>query len=206
MSLQQVPVSQDSRPGNTQTPAWSELVEKICSREPSGMEDLYRAFYKSIRFHVFRSLGPQDLEDRVHDIFLAITESIQKGDLREPRFLTAYIRTIVRRQIACLLDNVIHTRRTYTDLETIGPVSDRNPTPERNAIEQENFKFAMRILKALPARDRNILIRFYLMEQEPDQICREMNLTETQFRLVKSRAKARFGELGKARLARRRAS
>jgi len=30
-----------------------------------------------------------------------------------------------------------------------------------------------------------------------------MNLTETQFRLIKSRAKARFGELGKARLSRR---
>jgi hypothetical protein len=30
-----------------------------------------------------------------------------------------------------------------------------------------------------------------------------MNLTETQFRLLKSRAKARFGELGKRRLERR---
>jgi hypothetical protein len=30
-----------------------------------------------------------------------------------------------------------------------------------------------------------------------------MGLTETQFRLVKSRAKARFGELGKTRFSRR---
>jgi hypothetical protein len=30
-----------------------------------------------------------------------------------------------------------------------------------------------------------------------------MSLTETQFRLLKSRAKARFGELGKRRLGRR---
>jgi hypothetical protein len=29
-----------------------------------------------------------------------------------------------------------------------------------------------------------------------------MNLTDTQFRLLKSRAKARFGELGKRRLTR----
>jgi hypothetical protein len=28
-----------------------------------------------------------------------------------------------------------------------------------------------------------------------------MDLTETQFRLIKSRAKARFGELGKRRMA-----
>jgi hypothetical protein len=31
-----------------------------------------------------------------------------------------------------------------------------------------------------------------------------MNLSETQFRLLKSRAKARFGELGKKTLSRRR--
>jgi hypothetical protein len=33
------------------------------------------------------------------------------------------------------------------------------------------------------------------------EICTEMTLTETQFRLLKSRAKSRFGELGKRRLA-----
>ena len=37
-------------------------------------------------------------------------------------------------------------------------------------------------------------------EQGQDQICSEMALTETQFRLMKSRAKARFGELGKKKL------
>jgi hypothetical protein len=42
---------------------------------------------------------------------------------------------------------------------------------------------------------------FRLATQE--QICFEMNLTYNQFRLLKSRAKAKFGEMGKA-LAQRR--
>jgi hypothetical protein len=42
-----------------------------------------------------------------------------------------------------------------------------------------------------------------LLEQTQEQICAEMNLTETQFRLLKSRAKARFGELGRRALTRR---
>jgi RNA polymerase sigma-70 factor (ECF subfamily) len=53
----------------------------------------------------------------------------------------------------------------------------------------------------LPARDKEILTRFYLREQSQEQICAEMSLTETQFRLLKSRAKARFGEIGKKKLA-----
>jgi RNA polymerase sigma-70 factor, ECF subfamily len=43
-------------------------------------------------------------------------------------------------------------------------------------------------------------VRFYLNEEPQEQICREMALTETQFRLLKSRAKARFGEIGKKKL------
>jgi DNA-directed RNA polymerase specialized sigma24 family protein len=61
----------------------------------------------------------------------------------------------------------------------------------------------MRVLNSLPKRDREVLARFYLEEQAHGQICREMGLTETQFRLVKSRAKARFGELGKTRFSHR---
>ena len=56
-------------------------------------------------------------------------------------------------------------------------------------------------LASLSDRDRDILVRFYLKEQPQEQICREMSLTETQFRLLKSRAKAKFGEVGKKKLA-----
>jgi RNA polymerase sigma-70 factor (ECF subfamily) len=52
----------------------------------------------------------------------------------------------------------------------------------------------------LSDRDREILTRFYLDEQTQEKICEDMSLTETQFRLLKSRAKARFGELGKRKL------
>jgi len=52
----------------------------------------------------------------------------------------------------------------------------------------------------LKDHEREILRRFYLEEQTQEQICAEMGLTETQFRLLKSRAKARFGELGRRRL------
>ena len=60
-----------------------------------------------------------------------------------------------------------------------------------------------RVLAELSDRDQEILTRFYLQEQGQDQICDEMSLSETQFRLLKSRAKARFGELGRKKLAHR---
>ena len=70
-------------------------------------------------------------------------------------------------------------------------------------IARESHDVAMRVLNGLPPRDREVLVRFYLREQAADEICRDMGLTETQFRLIKSRAKARYGKLGQRRLARR---
>ena len=121
--------------------------------------------------------------------------------MREPERLMGYVRTIVRRQVAAHIDNVVQSRRNQTDLEYGLALSDLHPNPERRVINEQNLALAMRILNGLHKREREVLMRFYLKEQTADQICREMDLTGTQFRLIKSRAKARFGELGKRRLA-----
>jgi RNA polymerase sigma factor (sigma-70 family) len=185
-------------------PSWSPLVERIRAGDRAAMEELYGLFSKGIRFYLCRQLGPQDLDDRVHDVFLTITQAIQSGELREPERLMGYVRTVVRRQVAARIDANVHARRRQTSLEDGIVLRDHSPDPERLAIRGENIEVALRILNSIARRDREVLIRFYLNEQPADQICREMDLTETQFRLIKSRAKARFGELGKARLSRRR--
>ena len=56
------------------------------------------------------------------------------------------------------------------------------------------------MLEAICERDRQILVRFYLLEQSPDEICDDMGLSRMQFRLMKSRAKARFGQIGRKRI------
>jgi RNA polymerase sigma factor (sigma-70 family) len=188
---------------NFADPPWSGLVEQIRNGDPSALEQMYHIFSTGIRFYLCRQLGPQDLDDRVHDVFLIIVQSIQKGELREPERLMGYVRTIVRRQVAAQIDDNVKARRNQADLDFGMSLSDQHPNPERSAIEHESEELAMRILNSLPKRDREVLARFYLDEQPPDRICREMGLTETQFRLVKSRAKARFGELGKTRFSRR---
>ena len=165
------------------------------------MEELYQVFSKGIRFYLCRQLGPQDLDDKVHDIFLIITQSIQKGELREPERLMGYVRTIVRRQVAAHIDGVVQARRNLTDLESGLPLSDQHPNAERDLIDRQNADLAKRILNSLNKRDREVLVRFYLREQSAERICSELKLTETQFRLIKSRAKARFGELARRRLA-----
>jgi RNA polymerase sigma-70 factor (ECF subfamily) len=189
-------------PSGAATP-WASLVERIRANDPSGMEELYGIFTTGIRFYLCRQLGPQDLDDRVHDAFLTITQSIRRGDLREPERLMGYVRTIVRRQVAGHIGDAVEARRNHIDPDRGAVLRDRRPDPEHKAMERQNVALAMRVLQSLPQRDREVLMRFYLQEQSPRQICRDLRLTATQFRLTKSRAKARFTELGQARFARR---
>jgi RNA polymerase sigma factor (sigma-70 family) len=190
-------------PGSAPEPvSWSGLVERIQRGEPEALEELYRVFSRGVRFVLCRHLGPQDLDDRLHDVFLIVTQSLRKGELREPERLMGFVRTVVRRQVAARIESAVQARRNLADLDSGLSLSDGRPDPERAAIERQNSRLAMRILHSLPKRDREVLTRFYLREQPAEAICRDLDLTDTQFRLIKSRAKARFGELGRARLAR----
>jgi RNA polymerase sigma-70 factor (ECF subfamily) len=199
MSLEAGPGAQSG--GAPPSPSWSRLVERIRAADSSALEELYAIFDKGLRFYLWRQVGPQDLDDRVHDLFLVITQSIQRGELREPERLMGFVRTIARRHVAATIDGAVHARRTQVDVNIRTELSDQTPDPERRVIQQQNQELAMRVLGSLQKRDREVLMRFYLQEQSPEQICREMYLTPTQFRLIKTRAKARYTELGQRRFA-----
>jgi RNA polymerase sigma-70 factor (ECF subfamily) len=185
------------------SPNWRRLVGKICSGDPVGMEELYGVFSRGVRFYLCRQLGPQELEDKVHDTFLIVVQAIQRGELREPDRLMGFVRTIVRRQVAAYIDNAVQMRKEQADLECGLVISDERSNPEQDAISRQRVEIMRRVLNGISRRDREILTRFYLLGQPQQQICLEMGLSDTQFRLLKSRAKARFGDLGRRSLQRR---
>ena len=179
---------------------WAELVDNIRAGDPVAMEELYRLFHRGVRFYLCRRLGLQELEDKIHDTFVIVVQAIRRGELREPERLMGYVRTVVRRQVAAHIDQIVHNRNETMELEEGVRLADIRNNPEQIAIVDEQADLMVQVLRTISRRDREILIRFYLREQSQEQICDEMGLSETQFRLLKSRAKQRFGVLGKQRL------
>jgi len=194
--------TESSETSDPSLPDLVELVSRIQADETLAQEELYRIFARGIKFQICRQLGPQDLDDKVHDCFLIVVQAIRRGELREPDRLMGFVQTVVRRQIAAYIETIIQNRKQITELETGRIVADFGRDPENSIMDQEEEELAYRVLKGISSRDREILIRFYLREESQEVICEKMNLTDTQFRLLKSRAKARFGQMGKRRLAR----
>lgn len=197
----------DPSPSDTQPQVspvdWSKLVERIREDDPSGMEELYALFSRGIRLYLCRQLGVQELDDKVHDTFLIVINAIKKGELREPERLMGFVRTVVRRQVASHIDSIVNVRNNHVDIQTGVKIADGRLNPETQILDEEKVSIMEEVLSGISKRDREILIRFYLYEQPQEQICEEMELTDTQFRLLKSRAKARFGVLGRKRLGRK---
>jgi RNA polymerase sigma-70 factor, ECF subfamily len=171
-----------------QAPAWSSIVERIRSGHPAAMEDLYSRFEKDVRSCVSRQLGPQEVDDRVYGILQDISDRIRTGGIREPRQFMPCVRTLIRHQT---------TDRPATSplgADTVEDLMDRPPDPEQLEVRKARHSQALDVLSGLPQLDREVLRRFYLEEESAEEICRSLQLTETQFRLVKSRAKMRFAE------------
>ena len=179
-------------------PDWGDMVGRIRAGEELAMLQLYTYFEKGVRWFVLKALGPEELDDRVHDCFLIVTQAIQAGEVRDPERLMGYVRTVVRRQIASSIHDVSSRRRKHVDFsESVFTLADWQSDPEQSLASQQREAIGKKVLDEISDRDREVLMRFYVDEQNYDTICQEMGLTYNQFRLLKSRAKARFGKLGR---------
>jgi RNA polymerase sigma-70 factor (ECF subfamily) len=167
---------------------WSDLVARIRSGQTDGIEELYWLFSRGIRFYLARQLGTAAVDALVHDTLIAVVQAIRSDELREPERLIGFLGAVVQKQAAAHR-NKRQAKKVSNKL--------RQENPEEAAAFRRKAELIDQVMAALSQRDREILTRLYLHEESQDQICKELSLTESQLRLVKSRAKAHFEELVK---------
>jgi RNA polymerase sigma-70 factor (ECF subfamily) len=172
---------------------WVSIINRIRSGQEAGILELYRILNRGIRYYLARQVGSQDVEDRLNQTFSIVVEAIRRGDQREPQRIMGFVRTVARRQVADHIEKAVNNRQRESELVPDFGVVHQRQSPEELAMTRQKAELIKAVLAQMPERQREVLRRFYLYEQTPEQICTEMLLTETQFRLMKSRAKAAFG-------------
>ena len=73
-----------------------------------------------------------------------------------------FVRTVVPRQVAAHIDQVVHSRRDEMHIDMGVRVADSRRNPERRAACQQKVEFMRGVLDELAGRDREVLTRFYL--------------------------------------------
>lgn len=161
------------------------------------MERLYAALSDGPCLATFRRLNPQFAEDQLHEVMVIVIEAIRGGELRDPDRLMGFVWTVARRRAVAYIRGASTQRRRSVDLKRQELRAPQSESPEERTSCRERRDAVKRMLGCLKARDREILERFYYGEQAPEQICSEMHLTATQFRLYKSRAVGQCGNIAR---------
>jgi RNA polymerase sigma-70 factor (ECF subfamily) len=176
-------------PGNL-----TNLVTRIFSGDRNAETELVERYSRGVSVILMRATGQRwMMEDLVQDTFQLVLEKLRRGELRCPERLSAFICNIARNlAIDCFRRTARHERA-----EREQPLhSPASPDPLQEVLAAEKASIVRRMLNELnPARDREVLYRFYIADQDKEQICAELGLTSLHFNRVLFRARQRYKEL-----------
>jgi len=173
-----------------------ELVTRILAGEREAEEELYHRYQNGVAIIVRRIAKTHHAaKDLSQDTFRLVLEKIRRGDLRDPERLSGFICGIARN---LALDHLRQMKRleALSEFDSVKSISDPAPGQLSLLVKKEKAQAIRQILNELePARDREILYRFYLTEDDKEQICRDLGLSSLHFNRVLYRARERFRTL-----------
>ena len=178
------------------TPA--ELVSRIRAGEPSADDELVRRYSRGV-FFVINQLMPDrsQAEDVYQDSFRLALEKVRAGELREPERLSGFVCGLARNLV---LEQFRKTRRRQELQEPEAgedrPLPSLEPSQLDRLLRREQGELARQVLDALPSdRDRKVLYRFYIADDDKEEICADLGITSLHFNQVLCRARERYRQL-----------
>jgi len=149
--------------------------------------DLERLRLK-LRYKVLYHVGHNcaDVDDLVQESLARFIRAEQRHQIRNTEEFGAFLNGVCRNVI---LEYRRRARRE-PNLDQDTPIPETGVRPDAEILELRDAIDTG--LAELAERDRRILRALYLDGKEKDDICREWNMSDAQFRVVLFRAKERF--------------
>ena len=173
-----------------------EIVRRIIAGDSTAEVEVVRRYRQGVAVivdHIVRRESAT--EDVSQETFKIVLEKLRRGDLREPERLSGFVCSVARN---VALDYMRRARR-FRNREEAGNaehIPDPAPSQLEEVLKQEKAGVVRQIINELKVeRDRLLLFRYYIAEEDKDRLCLDLGLTRTQFNNVIYRALLRFKEL-----------
>ncbi len=174
----------------------TDLVTRIRSGSRDAEDALVRRYGPGLLYLLKRRTRDPELAlDLRQDTFRVAIEKLRKSPLEEPEHLAAYLRAVALNLF--IAQRRKDTRRATTaDSDAIETVADERGGPFENVSREQVRAAVGTLLRELGTpRDREILTRLYINEDDKDAICAALGVDSAHFNRVLFRAKQRFREL-----------
>ncbi|HZF10993.1 MAG TPA: sigma-70 family RNA polymerase sigma factor [Thermoanaerobaculia bacterium] len=177
------------------------LVAHIVAGDGRAEARLFSRYGRSVAILLDRHTnGRPEAEDLFQDTFRLALEKLRRGELREPEKLPGFLAGIAR-SLAIEHYRKTARRKTEPDSEAILTAEATGTGQLSELLARENAALVREVIRELgTSRDREILVRFYIAEEDKDRIAADHGLSGLQFNRVLHRARQRYKELLTARL------
>lgn len=141
---------------------------------------------------------PADVEDFLQTTFHLAFAKIRDGQVREPAKVGSFLTSLARNLVIEHFRRRAR-RRTEADADAVERYPSAEAEPEARLIDSERAALVRRLLDELETpRDRDLLRRFYLAEEEKETICEDLGLSPLHFNRVLHRARQRYKQIFEA--------
>jgi len=174
----------------------SDLVGRIRGGDRQAETELVERYNRAVMSIIRRALGNSTVADDLYqETFCIIIEKIRGGDIREAERLPGFVCGVARNQVIKHFQRAARQERMTETEEAVSLPCQAHDQLEE-LLRKESADIVRQILKEMTnERDVQVLFRFYLAEDDKEQICADLGLTSLQFNLVLHRARERYREL-----------
>lgn len=189
-------MSFDAEPEPDEAGIATGLVRRIAAGDAAAEEALVQRYSRGLRYLLQRLGASPELADDLHqETFRIVLERLRQKGLDEPAGLAGFLRGTARNLVLAERRKTAR-RRTDTDFEKL----EQTVHPARGQLSSvlldEEAAIVQRLIGELPTdRDRQLLLRFYVAEEEKESICADLGLDSLHFNRVLFRARQRFKDL-----------
>jgi len=171
------------------------LARRIRSGDRSAEDELVQSFGGGVRTILRHIAREQPLVDDLHqDTFRIALERIRAGALRDEAQLAGFLAGLARN---LAIEHFRKARRSVPEEEAgLERMAAATPSAPERLERAEDARRVARVLESLPTdRDRAVLRRFYLGQEDKDVLCAELGVDRLQFNRILHRARERFRAL-----------
>lgn len=177
-----------------------DLARRVAAGDRTAEGELVRRYSRGVLFHLRRMTRDPAASDDLHqETFRVVLERLRGEGLADPSRLAGFILRTARNLFIGAERK--RTRRgeglDATDREE-EPADPADPAPGQLALvlREEAAARVHAVLRELPTpRDREVLLRFYVAEEDKERICADLGLSSLHFNRVLFRARQRLREL-----------
>ena len=176
------------------------LVGRIRQGDRPAEQTLVLRYQRPVRALVRRHCRPNEplAEDIAQEVLSDIVQRLRCGLIEDAQALPHYLQVAIAH--ACRAHYRGH-QRYAGDADpdaTADPAADADPADHRAIEEQSSLLRAL--VEALPVmRDRELLRRFYFLEESRDEVCAALGIDVAHFHRVVYRARERLRDAWLAR-------